>query len=87
MVHDDPRKLAKPIKPDHTAKYKQGNKTALETGAHAHNKSIFNADKPVNPMIECEREEQRRKPRKAKREHRIDPFMVRQAKLKAQRDA
>lgn len=80
MVRDDPRKLAKPLKPEHTVGYKNGKKTEVTTG-NMHKHSVFNGSKPFDPCLELVLQERAKGNRKPK-EARIDPFMVRQAKLK-----
>lgn len=83
--YDDGSKLAKPISIKvKTARHKQSSKNAVISegreivGRH----SAFNSnDYGLNPEVALMKAQA--KPRKAKKEHKIDPFMVRQAKLKA----
>lgn len=85
-MQDDPRKKATPPAKPHTARYKQGHKNSInKEGGKVCSKNLLfqdNAHK-LSPLQALIQEEQERKPRKAKREPRLDPFMVRQAKLKA----
>ena len=80
---DDVRKPVKVLKPNEdTAAYKKGSKTEVSKGSPS-SKSIFAGSRALNPLLECIKLEA--KPRKAKREHKVDPFMVRQAKLAAKK--
>lgn len=82
--YDDVRKPVKVLKPNEdTAAYKGGNKTEVTKG-NPHRKSLFAGDRPLNPMLECINAEA--KPRQ-KKEHKVDPFMIRQAKLAAAKAA
>lgn len=83
MIHDDPRKLAKPIKAPHTAEYKQGKRTECQTTCNTSYKSIFNGSKAINPCLELEIAEAAHKKGKKAKTPRLDPYMVRQAKLRA----
>jgi len=82
-MKDDPDKKATPPAKPHTAKYKQGSKNAInkEGGKVCRKNALFqhNAhdDNPLSALLKSET-----KPRKDKTP-RLDPFMVRQAKLKA----
>ncbi len=87
-VKDDGSKLAKPMSNKvKTAKYKQGHKNAVisEGREIVGRKSAFNGNEfglnPEQALMSAER-----KPRKAK-QHKVDPFMVRQAKLLAAKQA
>lgn len=79
--YDDVRKPVQVLKPnEESAAYKKGSKTEVSKG-NPHSKSVFSGSRPLNPMIECMNAEKPSK--KAKKEHKVDPFMVRQAKLLA----
>ena len=83
-IYDDVRKPVKVLKPNEdTAAYKKGSKTEVSKGSPSR-KSLFAGDRALNPMIECMKAEA--KPRKVKT-HKVDPFMVRQAKLLAAKNA
>ena len=80
--YDDVRKPVQVLKPDQkTVAYKQGNKTEVSNAADQYKRSVFNGSRPMNPMLECIEAETPKK--KAKKEHKVDPFMVRQGKLAA----
>lgn len=86
-VHDDPRKKATPPAKPHTASYKQGSKNSInkEGGKVCRKNALFqnNSHKanPLDYLIDSEA-----KPRQ-KKEHKVDPFMIRQAKLAAAKAA
>lgn len=80
--YDDVRKPVQVLKPNEkTVAYKQGNKTEVSNAADQYKRSVFNGSRPKNPMLECIEAETPK--RKAKKDHKVDPFMIRQAKLKA----
>lgn len=81
-IHDDPRKKATPPAKPKTASYKQGSKNAVnKSGGKTGRKNMLNQRNahevnPLSYLLDCEA-----KPRK--KEHKVDPFMIRQAKLLA----
>lgn len=85
-VHDDPRKLAKPLKAEHTASYKHSQKNAVnKTGGKDVDRrnALFqcNSDS-VSPLQALLNAEYKVQPKRKPKKHTVDPFMVRQAKLK-----
>lgn len=84
--YDDVRKPVQVLKPNEkTVAYKQGSKTEVSNASDQYKRSIFNGSRPMNPMLECIEAETPKV--KAKKEHKVDPFMVRQAKLLAAKNA
>jgi hypothetical protein len=87
--YDDGSKLAKPMTTKQkTARYKKSPKNAVISEGHdiPARKSAFQMTEfGINPERAAMKAEQR--PRKAKKESKVDPFMVRQAKLKAKQQA
>ena len=83
-MQDDPRKKATPPAQPHTARYKSGNKSKVtKNGGKVGRKNLLtqaneHSANPLQALLESERKE----PRKGQ-QHKVDPFMVRQAKLKA----
>lgn len=82
-MHDDPRKKATPPAEPHTAKYKQGSKNSInkEGGKVCRKNAMFQHNEhDMNPLQALIKSEHKGKKAKTPR---LDPYMVRQAKLKA----
>lgn len=86
-MQDDPRKKATPPAKPHTASYKSGRKTEVTSnGGKIGRKNLLtqdnaHLDNPLSAMVKGEQKKYKGK------EPRLDPFMVRQAKLKAKQQA
>lgn len=88
MIHDDGSKLAKPMSDKvKTVRYKNSHKNAVISEGRdvPAKKSAFHTNEFGTNPERALMKEQANKPRKAKpkKKHQVDPFMVRQAKLKA----
>ena len=78
--YDDERKLGRPLKAPSSAHFKTGKKTQVSKNTGSH-KSVFQGNRsgtnPLSILMAQETPKQKRQPK-------VDAYMVRMAKLKAQ---
>ena len=79
--YDDVRRKVTPVKAPADASFKTGKNTAQTNVKATGRNSVFNGSRPRNPLdylLESE------KTKGKKKQTKVDPWMIRQAKLKAQ---